>query len=366
MRAETVIVGGGLAGSAAAWALTRQGRPCVLLEAFQPGHDRGSSHGSARIFRRAYPDPLYVRLTGEARRLWTELEQEAGQTLITVTGSLDFGPSDVPGTMCELLKEQGVQAEMVNPRDAAERWPGFAFDQNDSVMYHPDGGVIDAERAMAAMRGLAEANGAEIRYGTRVEMITARSVHTHEGTYEADTIIVAAGAWTGPLIGHLVPLPELTVRQVSAFHFAPEARGQQGEASAAAWPTFIYHGDTTVYGLPSGADAPGQVKIGVHDMGTVTTGDDRDGIPDKAVREEARRFVMTKVPGLQSEPSKELTCLYTSTGNEDFIMDRRGALVIVSACSGHGAKFAPLTGVAAANLANGASGPDARFALGQA
>src|SRR5580704_5050032 len=103
MRAEVVIVGGGLAGSAAAWALTRLGRTCVLLEAFQPGHDRGSSHGSARIFRHSYPDSLYVRLTGEARRLWTELEDEAGETLITVTGSLDFGPSDLPGDMYALL-----------------------------------------------------------------------------------------------------------------------------------------------------------------------------------------------------------------------------------------------------------------------
>ena len=356
MRAETVIVGGGLAGSAAAWALARQGRPCVLLEALQPGHDRGSSHGSARIFRRAYPDRLYVRLTGEARQLWTELEDEAGQTLITVTGSLDFGPSSLPRDMYGLLKERGVQAEMVDPRDAAERWPGFAFGDDDAVMYHQDGGVIDAERAMAAMRRLAEANGAEIRDGTEA-VITARGVHTHEGTYEADTIIVAAGAWTGPLVEDLVPLPELTVRQVSAFHFEPRTR-------TATWPTFIYHGDRTVYGLLSGADAPGQVKIGVHDMGTVTTGYDRDGIPDQAARDEARRFVMTKAPGLQSEPSKALTCLYTSTRNEDFILDRRGALVIVSACSGHGAKFAPLTGVFAANLAGGGGSPDPRFALG--
>jgi sarcosine oxidase len=354
MRAETVIVGGGLAGSAAAWALSRQGRPCVLLEAFQPGHDRGSSHGTSRIFRRAYPDPLYVRLTGEARRLWTELEDEAGQTLITATGALDFGQSSLLPGMYELLRAHGVAAEWVAPADALSRWPGFAFDGDDSILYHPDGGVIDAERAMAAMRRLAEANGAEIRYNTPAELITARGVHTHEGTYEADTIIVAAGAWTGPLARHLVPLPELTVKQVSAFHF---------DTRTGDWPTFIHHGNRTVYGLQSGADAPGQVKVGVHDMGIVTTGDDRDGIPDQAARDEARRFVRSKAPGLQSTPSKELTCLYTSTGNEDFVIDRRGALVIVSACSGHGAKFAPLTGVLAADLAIGASTPDARFAL---
>jgi sarcosine oxidase len=290
MRTETVIVGGGLAGSAAAWALARQGRPCVLLEAFQPGHDRGSSHGSARIFRRAYPDPLYVRLTGQARRLWTELEDEAGQTLITVTGSLDFGRSPLPRDMHEQLTAQGVAAEMVDPGEAADRWPGFAFGRDDSVMYHPDGGVIDAGRAMAAMRRLAAGNGAEIHYGTPVTTITARSVRTHDRTYEADTIIVAAGAWTQPLAGHLVPLPELTVRQVSAFHFPERQHG------TATWPTFIHHGDDgTVYGLMSGADAPGMIKIGVHDKGTVTTGDERDGVPDPAVREACTRAPPTRI-----------------------------------------------------------------------
>jgi monomeric sarcosine oxidase len=357
MRTEVVIVGGGLAGSAAAWALTRLGRPCVLLEAFQPGHDRGSSHGTARIFRHSYPDPLYVRLTGQARRLWTELEDEAGETLITVTGSLDFGPSDVPRYMYELLQAQGFAAELVTLGDARDRWPGLAVEETDSAMFHPAGGVIDAERVMAAMRRLAAAGGAEIHYGTPAREVTPDGiVRTDDVTYQADTVIVAAGAWLAPLLKGRVPLPELTVTQTSVFHFDTTTRG---------WPTFIYHDntDTLPYGLPSGSDAPGSIKVGVHGSRAVTTADERDGVPDSAGWEEARRFVLTKVPGLRPEPSKALTCLYTSTANEDFIIDRFGALVVVSACSGHGAKFAPLVGVFAANLATGAGSPDPRFAL---
>jgi glycine/D-amino acid oxidase-like deaminating enzyme len=92
-RVDVVIIGAGLAGSATAWAPARRGRSAVVLEAFQPGHRRGSSHGSARIFRRAYPDPLYVRLTGEAQRLWRQLADEAGEELVLTTGGLDFGPA---------------------------------------------------------------------------------------------------------------------------------------------------------------------------------------------------------------------------------------------------------------------------------
>ena len=59
----------------------------------------------------------------------------------------------------------------------------------------------------------------------------------------------------------------------------------------------------------------------------------------------------------------ELTCLYTSTATEDFVLDRYGPFVICSACSGHGAKFAPLTGELAAELACGGPAADPRFTL---
>src|ERR1700740_284093 len=91
-RVDVVIIGAGLAGSATAWALARRGRSAVVLEAFPPGPRRGSSHGSARIFRRAYPDPLYVQLTGEAQRLWRQLADEAGEEFVLTTGGGEFGP----------------------------------------------------------------------------------------------------------------------------------------------------------------------------------------------------------------------------------------------------------------------------------
>src|SRR6516225_7026426 len=126
-RVDVVVIGAGLAGSAAAWALVRRGRSVAVLEAFEPGHWRGSSHGSARIFRRAYPDPLYVRLTGQAQPLWRQLADEAGEDLIRTTGGLDLGPGREQEKMYDLLAGLGVPAELMPAPAAAERWPGMAF-----------------------------------------------------------------------------------------------------------------------------------------------------------------------------------------------------------------------------------------------
>ena len=50
------------------------------------------------------------------------------------------------------------------------------------------------------------------------------------------------------------------------------------------------------------------------------------------------------------------TCLYTSTSDESFVLERHGRVVVSSACSGHGFKFAPVVGRTLAALARDAAG----------
>ena len=272
-RADVIIIGAGLAGSAAAWALARRGRSVTVIEAFPPGHRRGSSHGSARIFRRAYPDPFYVRLTGHAQRLWRELGDEAGEDLVLTTGGVDFGPARVQEKMYDILISLGVPAELIPAAAAAERWPGMSFG-TDPVMFHPDGGVIDPERAMEAMRAIAAARGAQLTTNRRFwpRAVPGGRDRAHGGPDVArPEVVVAAGAWLEPLLGGQVRLPPLVVTQQEAFHFAPAEPRSQVEP----WPAFICHDEIVRYGLPAGRDGevPGAVKIGEHGNGTVTTGD---------------------------------------------------------------------------------------------
>jgi len=368
-RVDAIIVGAGLAGSAAAWAMARRGRSVAVLEAFAPGHRRGSSHGSARIFRRAYPDPLYVRLTGDADRRWRELEDEAGEELVLRTGELDYGPTREAEKMYGILSEFGVPAELMPAAAAAERWPGMAFGAGP-VLFHPDAGVLDPERTMTAMQRLAAAAGAQINYQTAVVHLSATPdgavVDASDRSWRAPVVIVAAGPWLEPLLGDQVRLPPLVVTQQQALHFAPLTPDWNGGNGSTPAPAFIFHSpEIPVYGLLAGRDGevPGAIKMGEHGQGTVTTGDGRDGIVDPVARARISAFVAHRLPGLDPAPVGELTCMYTSTPGEDFLLDRHGPFVVCSACSGHGAKFAPLTGEIAADLACGGASPDRRFTL---
>ncbi len=122
-RADLIIVGAGLAGSAAAWAAAARGMSVVVVEAFEAGHKRGSSHGSARIFRHAYADPLYVKLMKDALRRWEQLQDEAGEQFLQFTGGLDYGPLRDPEGLHAVLASCGVPADLLRAEEAAERWP---------------------------------------------------------------------------------------------------------------------------------------------------------------------------------------------------------------------------------------------------
>ena len=373
-----IVIGAGLAGAAAAYALTARGEDVTVLERHTPANDRGSSHGSARIFRYAYPDRLYTELVVRARELWDDLEAKSGIELITRTGALDFGDARHTDLLAEIFEAVGVEYEVLDPARAAERWPQFAFDTE--VLWHPDAGVIDAETTVTTMLDRAVDTGrARILTDWTVTEVARRcaggfSVTSATGeSVEGDRVIVAAGGWLPDLLGDLgLPqgfldaLPRFEVRQEQAFHMPYRDAGEDGRPSTP-WPTFIHKsGEMFTYGLPGGRDAgfAGQKFAQFNGGKVIGSALDQDGQITEEMRTRMIDYAKKKLPGLIPEPYAETTCLFTNTPNEDFVIDEVDGLVIVSACSGHGAKFAPLLGEFAADLATGAGSVPERFRVG--
>lgn len=359
MDADVVIVGAGLAGSAAAWSLSQRGRSVVLLEQFAPGHASGSSHGSARIVRRAYGDGLYTRLTGRAFELWREVEQQSGEQIIRFYGGLDFGPRRNVDTVAAHLVAAAVPHEVLPAAEAERRWPGMRFEGD--VVHHEQAGTMDAALAVSTMVALAQA---DVRYeAPAVSVSPSGEVGLADGSViRAETVVVAAGAWVEKLISPFVELPPLHVTQQQIFHF-PRADPTQPP-----WPSTIHEPLTSaVYHLAGGRDggAGDDRKLGQHDGGVDCAADTRTGVVNPQAREWAVEYVKRWLPGLVPDPRGEATCLYTETPTEDFILDRVGSVVVCSPCSGHGAKFAPLIGELVADLVQGSGEIPERFRLAE-
>ncbi|MDN3029497.1 FAD-dependent oxidoreductase [Streptomyces sp. S.PB5] len=354
------VVGAGLMGAATAWQLARRGHEVTLIEAYDIGHKRGSSHGSSRIFRRAYAEKLYVELTGQAYEEWRELEHDSSTPLLRTTGGVDFGAGRDPEGLARVLGGARVPHEVLSAQEASERWPYIRFD--GPVLYHPGAGVIDADQTVAACVRRAVEHGADAWIGVRVtgfELGEKALLRTDDGReLTADTVVIAAGAWL-PELGLPLLLQQLKVTQQQVFHF------RQRDPSVV-WPTVVFQDQTMqTYGLPSGSDGGPlpAVKVAEHDRGTPTKASTRTGVVDPSSRTRVGDFVRDRLPGLDPAPVAEATCLYTTAPNDDFVLDRIGPLVVVSACSGQGAKFTPLIGAMAADLATGRAEPCRRFQL---
>jgi len=339
--ADVVILGAGAMGSATAWWLARRGRDVVLLEQFEQGHVKGSSHGGSRIFRFAYDDPVYVRMAQESLPLWRELEADTGQTLLDTTGAIDHGDPRLVEAVAGALRACGAVHEVLSAAEARERWPAMRFDGD--VVFHPDGGRCRADAAVRALQDRAAALGADVRFGTGRAALrrTANGVEVDAAgeTIRAPVAVVTAGAWAREVVGDDLA-PDVKVTQEQIQHFTPRAEGE--------WPSFIHHRRPWVYGLL----APGEgVKVAEHHVGPVV---DPDRRPPRDADAEATvvRYVEEWFPGLDPTPVHVAECLYTTTPDESFVIERRGAIVVGSPCSGHGFKFTPLIGRRLADLAS--------------
>jgi sarcosine oxidase len=349
LRAEVTVVGAGVHGLAAARALARAGRDVVVLERFHVGHPHGSSHGSSRIFRLVYDDPTWARLAQEALPLWRALERETGGVLLEITGMLEVGRDLEP--VRRALEECDAGYELLAPAEVERR---FGLVVDETALFDGAGGVFRADRALGALRRSAEAAGARVLEGTRA--LTLEPVgggvrlETAGAVVEAVVAVIAAGSWAGPLLATAgVPLPVSVTRETVAY---VKPLGPHRPPSVLDWrpgdrQAVLERPGALAYGLWGGE---GRLKIGLHHAG-VPADPDVPGEPDPEIVRAAAAWAAQVYPGTSSEPIGAETCLYTTTADESFVLERHGPIVVGSACSGHGFKFAPLVGERLAALA---------------
>lgn len=355
VNADVIVVGVGTAGSAAMWRLALRGARVIGIEPFEPGHDRGSGHGESRIIRTAYHEhPAYVPLVRSAWRLWRSLEAETGTTLLTRTGAVMIGPPDgelLTGALAA-ARTHDLAYERLDARACRDRFPQQVLDSAEEAITEPDAGFLRPELAIRTMSSAAVAHGGTLVTGERVKAVEPVGdgvrVVVDRGTFTARHVVVCAGAWVGDVLPTL-GIPLQVERQVQAWFPARDPSMYGPER----FPVFIRQREGHfVYGIPSPDGRT--VKAGIHHEGEITG----PGVLDRSIRGSdvsvLGALIEKMLPGLVPVPSRATVCMYTNTPDGHFAVGAVPGLddvTVVSACSGHGFKFAPVLGEIAADLA---------------
>ncbi len=265
MTHDIAVIGLGAMGSAALYHLASRGLRVVGIEQFEPGHDRGSSHGTSRIIRLGYFEhPSYVPLVRAAIPLWRALEQKSGTALLDVTGIIEIGAPDsalVTGTL-RSAQAHALAHEVFDAKALMRRFPAFRLPPDMVGVFQSEGGILAAEPAIHAHVALAKAAGAEVWARDTVRAIEPAAsgvrILTDSGVIMSSQAIVAAGPWVKSLLPELA-VPLRVTRQVVGW-FAPKDAALFGRDHC---PVFMLEQDAGIfYGFPLG-QKPG-IKFAKH------------------------------------------------------------------------------------------------------
>jgi sarcosine oxidase len=267
-----------------------------------------------------------VRLARESMDAWRELEAEADTKLIDLYGIVELVSSrDL--TSASGLAALGIEYSWLDAD--ATRAVGAVLPEGWSALLQPEAGVVRSDLALRVFHDLAVARGARVETGRRIESLD---------DVDADVVVVTTGPW----IRELVPdVPVQVTRETLAYF-----RREGPPAPAIVELDEITRG----HGMYSLHDPEYGLKAGVHHGGPEVD-PNVEGRPDPASVARVSEWVRDRFPDVDPTPIHPQTCLYTSTVDGSFVLERRGRVVVGSACSGHGFKFAPVIGRRLAALA---------------
>jgi sarcosine oxidase len=356
-------------GSAAAYQLARRGVQVVGLDRFAPPHDLGSSHGDSRITRLAIGEGVaYSPLAIRSHQIWREIEKETGADLMRQTGGLIMtSPSKTSvlpvenffSTTVAAAKAHGIAHEILDAAAIKRRFPQFAVRPDEIAYYEPEAGYLKPENCIRAQLALAQKHGAELRVNEKVLGFepSARGVRvkTERGAYEAERLIVTAGAWMPQLIDTRYA-KLFTIRRQVLFWFA--VNGPIEPFLPGNFPVFIWElqgPERGIYGFPNSGHANDGVKVATHGFGAVTTPDTVDRVVhDGEAAEMHATYIAPYLPALDRRCVKAVVCLYTILPGDRFLIDflpESDRIIVASPCSGHGFKHSAAIGEGLAEMA---------------
>jgi glycine/D-amino acid oxidase-like deaminating enzyme len=351
--AEVVIVGGGIEGLATAWALTCRGvRDVLVLE--RATLASGGTGKSSGIVRSHYGVPSLAAMAWRGLQVFEQAPELLGQEIgfEQVGYVVGVGHQNVAPFEASIAAQQalGIDTRFVTHDDVAGLWPAADLEEFARFAYEPRGGYGDAYSTAMAFAAAARRQGATIRQGTPVAAVLADGGRAtgvrlaDGGVVHADSVVVAAGPWSVPLLAeHGVDIPLVVHREPILLVHPGEPLGDVPVLSDLVRLQYVR------------PERSGELLLGNSDLGTLSPADPDsyantadEAHVDVATAKFAARFPKLGAAGLASSYAG----CYDVTPDFNPVLSASPVerLFVAVGFSGHGFKISPAVGELMADL----------------
>ena len=207
---DVVVIGGGPMGLASAYNCSKQGKSVLVLERFNYFNQSGSSNDLARMYRTMYTEDYMADLAFDSLGVWRDLEKDAGESLIWMSGLLNFGDpnysSGPEGNLTAPIKNMerlGLPYELLTSKQIMQRYPFKSLPSNFEGIFAPDNGCINVPLLLRTLYRLAQSYGATLVDHAQVtdlqlskDGVTIEYKKGEPETITASKCIITCGAYT--------------------------------------------------------------------------------------------------------------------------------------------------------------------------
>jgi glycine oxidase len=218
LRADVVVIGAGVQGSAVAWRLAQAGRDVLVLERAIPGAEASSAAGGILSpgVEALEPGPFYDLGRASLARypaFVAELEAATGVPLgYRAAGTLEVALDDQHAQLlagrAAKLQKAGLPVTVLDEVEVRRLEPGLSPEARGALWFEDEGSLdprqLGRALAIAAQRAGARFLSGQVR-AIRHEGGHVTGVDHDAGHIEAPAVVLAAGSWTMQVAGHGLP-----------------------------------------------------------------------------------------------------------------------------------------------------------------
>lgn len=351
-RADTVVVGGGIAGTSSCFFLAdRSDRSVLLVE--KDTIASGSTGDSSAIIRHHYGSKaIYAKSARWSHDFYRAFEDRTGEPLayepnpLVRLGVERERSGDYALSGYDTLSSLDIPVSRLDRQSLEKAFPMLSLGDVDVGVVDETAAYSDAADATMGFARAAQDRGATIATDTAVTDIETDDggvtvVRTDRGVVDTEDVIVAAGPWTDRVMSSVgVEVPLNRSREQVLLLELPEEFPKQ------------YQGGLPTTSPPDAdwyvrEDFGDNVLIATHHSNGGADPDTYKQTPDEAVKLRLIDELVAFCPELAAARLQGEYCgIYSNTPDYDFIIDQAGPTGCYLACgfSGHGFKHGPTVG----------------------